>query len=105
MIFSYKIFDYKFNIFIKRSKFLVGDWAQSLFDDYKYSNYLLFIFFTLNLYIKKEQYGKIWKKKELIGTGIYEKIFKKKLNNKFFEWNVKNKIERLYFIKRNFWIK
>ena len=30
----------------------------------------------------------IWKnmkKKELIGTGIYEKIFKKKLNNKFFE--------------------
>ena len=45
------------------------------------------------------------KKKELIGTGIYEKIFKKKLNNKFFEWNVKNKIEILYFIKRNFWIK
>ena len=26
-----------------------------------------------------------YEKKELIGTGIYEKIFKKKLNNKFFE--------------------
>ena len=51
MIFSYKIFDYKFNIFLKKSKFLVGDWTQTLFDNYKYSNYLLFIFFKINLYI------------------------------------------------------
>ena len=65
MIFSYKIFDYKFNIFIKRSKFLVGDWVQSLFDDYKYSNYLLFIFFKLNLYIKKRAMWKNMKKKRI----------------------------------------